>query len=715
MTKQLYEEALADVKKLKEVAEDNAKKALIEAVAPRIRDLIENQLMREHGDDVSDDLLLDDGLGFEEEDAEPSMASAAASLSGGMEEPESMSVPNIASAISLPDEEGKVTLDLDALAVQPSGDEEFEISNESIKLLNPLVDKLRTANAVQLESKLFQLGAKLEKFSKAGRAVKRTPGFVKAISEMVSEVENTYEYLQESAGLSNKVAYEEKLEGLYKEFNKLAEQNDMKNKKSLFEGDVTLKLTGMPDDINLDDIGVDLITGEEEEDGEEGGEESGDELDLGGDEDSEGGEEEGGDEDLDLDLGGEDEEEETEEEGVDKMESRKLSDNMIVEIDEGMLRREIARMRSLREEAKPASWGNGPGEVSDEFADDDMGDPFLDIDLTTESDDMDEQDDQDKQDMDEQDDQDDQDDQDEQGMDELDQKADRTNSSPAGKKRREEYAQADNQKDYVESQDMDEQDDQDKQDMDELDQMYQDDDMGKQDEQQQAQKQQETLRRRINAERRLQLEAKKKAQGAKKAQKEAQQKAKQKQQEAQQKAKQKKQQEAQKAKQEAQKQAKQAKKMQEAYAYYATKFNESVRRTGKLQSMLAEASNRTGARLNGTSTRSTGDTDNLRKKLAETNLFNAKLLFTNKLLQNESLTKRQKAEVIERLDEARSEREVKLVYESLVKTLAGSSRPLAENAQRRVLGSSSQATRPASTTLTEGFEADRWARLAGLK
>ena len=49
MSKQLYEEALADVKKLKEVAEDNAKKALIEAVTPRIRDLIENQLMNEAG------------------------------------------------------------------------------------------------------------------------------------------------------------------------------------------------------------------------------------------------------------------------------------------------------------------------------------------------------------------------------------------------------------------------------------------------------------------------------------------------------------------------------------------------------------------------------------------------------------------------------------------------------------------------------------------
>ena len=60
MTKQLYEEALADVKKLKEVAEDNAKRALLEAVTPRIKDLIESQLLGELPVEDEDDLLLDD-------------------------------------------------------------------------------------------------------------------------------------------------------------------------------------------------------------------------------------------------------------------------------------------------------------------------------------------------------------------------------------------------------------------------------------------------------------------------------------------------------------------------------------------------------------------------------------------------------------------------------------------------------------------------------
>jgi polyribonucleotide nucleotidyltransferase len=101
-------------------------------------------------------------------------------------------------------------------------------------------------------------------------------------------------------------------------------------------------------------------------------------------------------------------------------------------------------------------------------------------------------------------------------------------------------------------------------------------------------------------------------------------------------------------------------------------------------------------------------------KLAETNLFNAKLQYTNKLLQSESLTSRQKAAVIKQLDEAKTLAEVKLVYVSLTKTLAR--RPVTENKGRQVLGSSSRTTRPASTqtNLNEGYEAERWARLAGI-
>ena len=53
----LFEEALADAKKLKEVAEENAKKAILESVTPKIREFIEEQLLE------NDDIVRDsDGM-----------------------------------------------------------------------------------------------------------------------------------------------------------------------------------------------------------------------------------------------------------------------------------------------------------------------------------------------------------------------------------------------------------------------------------------------------------------------------------------------------------------------------------------------------------------------------------------------------------------------------------------------------------------------------
>lgn len=106
----------------------------------------------------------------------------------------------------------------------------------------------------------------------------------------------------------------------------------------------------------------------------------------------------------------------------------------------------------------------------------------------------------------------------------------------------------------------------------------------------------------------------------------------------------------------------------------------------------------------------------LKNKLEESNLLNAKLLYTNKLLQNPSLTNRQKAKLVEKIDESRSLREVKLVFESVQRLTSESSR-LTEN-RSRVLGSSSMSTAGSSSSaglVTESFEAQRWAKLAGIK
>jgi hypothetical protein len=750
--KQLYEEALADVKKLKEVAEDNAKKALIEAVAPRIKDLIENELMKSQ----KDDLLLDD----EFEDVPVSMSGMASDLAGDR--------PDIGSAISLPDESGKVTLDLDALSVEPSGDSnEYKMSVESKKTLGNLVEKINSAAIVKVESRLYKLTETVDKINKTSSLMRKLPGFQKFLSDVSNEIGSLYEGIQTSSlNSAEKEVYQEKLEKLYKDVNKLTEQRNMRNRNKINEGDVTLKLTGMPDDINLDDVGVDLISGEGEEEAE--GEEGGEELDLGeeGEEGAEGEEEaeEGTEEEAEAEEGAEEEagEEEDifggeEKKGSDQAtqkEARMLrnpnlvveidenmlrreitkmknlresreSNDVIVEIDENMLRREIKRMRTLRESKEgmlgkdPHKWGHGPGKVSDEFEDDDLGDPFLDVSLREgdmPSEGIDELDELDEMYSEE-------DEKKDRGVDEMYEMEVEAEEPSKGVDELDEldemYSEEDEKKDHS----VDELDELDETGVDQAEDPRSSggnvapDSMGKgaktNKESRKPGTTLESLRRRIAQERRLQTEAKKKAQQAKAQQKESLKKAQKAQHEAQQAKKQKQSGKAQKKTQEARHAQGKAKQLGEAYAFFATKFNESVLRTRRLTGMLNEVASRRGSQ-NGTSRLSEG-AQNLQRKLAETNLFNTKLLYSNKLLQNESLTRRQKAEVIERLDEARSEREVKLVYETMVKSFEGTGRQLSEAADRRVLGSSSQATRPASTLMNEGVELDRWARLAGIK
>jgi hypothetical protein len=103
----------------------------------------------------------------------------------------------------------------------------------------------------------------------------------------------------------------------------------------------------------------------------------------------------------------------------------------------------------------------------------------------------------------------------------------------------------------------------------------------------------------------------------------------------------------------------------------------------------------------------------LRTQLTEMNLFNAKLLYANKLMQNRNVTPKQQRAVVEALDKARTLREAKLLYQSLTASLnKGPKRSLREG---RVItrGSSSKSTRSAG--VKSGVEVDRWAVLAGIK
>jgi hypothetical protein len=106
--------------------------------------------------------------------------------------------------------------------------------------------------------------------------------------------------------------------------------------------------------------------------------------------------------------------------------------------------------------------------------------------------------------------------------------------------------------------------------------------------------------------------------------------------------------------------------------------------------------------------------DELKGQLGEMNLFNAKLLYTNKLLMNSDLTQAQRARAIESLDEARSLREVKLLFKTLTESFNKRSKETVTESKQRIVGSASRATRTAGASLNESTEASRWAMLAGI-
>ena len=116
--------------------------------------------------------------------------------------------------------------------------------------------------------------------------------------------------------------------------------------------------------------------------------------------------------------------------------------------------------------------------------------------------------------------------------------------------------------------------------------------------------------------------------------------------------------------------------------------------------------------------------ESLREQLTEMNLFNAKLLYVNKLVQDKNVTSEQRRGIVESLDGAKTLREVKLLYKGLTKSLkttntSAKKSQISESAARRSIGSSSRPAGTQSTQKSLNENADstsnRWATLAGLK
>lgn len=109
-----------------------------------------------------------------------------------------------------------------------------------------------------------------------------------------------------------------------------------------------------------------------------------------------------------------------------------------------------------------------------------------------------------------------------------------------------------------------------------------------------------------------------------------------------------------------------------------------------------------------------GAVETLREQLSDLNLFNAKLLYVNKILQNKDVAPNQRRAIIEALDGASNLREAKLLYESLATSISTKNESLNESV-RHTAGLASRPVTSSAARMSGAGEVDRWAVLAGLK
>jgi hypothetical protein len=107
-----------------------------------------------------------------------------------------------------------------------------------------------------------------------------------------------------------------------------------------------------------------------------------------------------------------------------------------------------------------------------------------------------------------------------------------------------------------------------------------------------------------------------------------------------------------------------------------------------------------------------------KKELNESNLFNAKLLYVNKLMQQHDLNAKQQRAIVEALDNAKTQREAKLLYTSLTESLrrrAQSKTGTSTLSEGLVRGGSASSPARSSAPAKSSKGLDRWATLAGIK
>ena len=346
----VYEDAVKDARLFVDVAQRRAEEKLLDAAMPRLRQLIENEIVGA-GDD--DDLDLDPEVSLTEPDAAGNvtltvtpavdMAAVQQALPGT-----TAGQPATVPAIPSPPPPTMPDPNIAQLAAQPA-QMIVDAGTDGATLE-------RDITAVCEEARVL-LGAKL---------VRKTRGYCEQIVRLRTKMADMYTQVNagKGGGAARRLG-----EALERSLAALAVGETVIMKSKLREGDITLKLTGVPDDIDLENVGVE-IESDEDGAGGEGGDGDGDEHD--GDADG------GGDDEIDFGAGGDDD-------GDDEHnEAEQLDDDTMIEIDEADIRHEISRLRRVREaEMRPDNRGHGPGKPESYGDGDDEGDP-LDVKVVTE-------------------------------------------------------------------------------------------------------------------------------------------------------------------------------------------------------------------------------------------------------------------------------------------------------------------------------------------
>ena len=153
----LYKDAIADARKLRETAEQNAKNRIIEAVTPKLRQLIERQIAEgddELIDDASSEGLLDSPDAMDMLDSEDSLEEPEDVPMSSAPEPMNVDSDGLASIEVVPDEEEED---------EPSIEDESQNKSVHVNITVESKNKLLRHRAIRLVKALSEAKTRAER------------------------------------------------------------------------------------------------------------------------------------------------------------------------------------------------------------------------------------------------------------------------------------------------------------------------------------------------------------------------------------------------------------------------------------------------------------------------------------------------------------------------------------------------------------------------